>query len=143
MGFVRQTRQRQFLVVTLLLMPLLSWVGSNGGVPICCWGMKHCPMAANSGSMPSGMASGMPGMAGAGMPQGRPPGPAMPGCAHRHACHMTGTLHLILPAPAVPVYPAGMMARIPRPAPVAASAAEPADTPLSAHAPPIDHPPLA
>ena len=148
LGSVRQTRQRQFLVVILLLMPLLSWVGSNGGVPICCWGMKHCPMAANSGSMPSGTASRMPGMrmpgmAGAGMPPSRLPGPAMPGCAHRPACHMTGTLHLILPAPAVPVYPAGMMARIPRPAPVAASAAEPAAAPLPAHALPIDHPPLA
>jgi hypothetical protein len=56
---------------------------------------------------------------------------------------MTGTLHLILPAPAVPVYPGGMMARIPRPTPAAAQSAELEVSPLPAHAPPIDHPPLA
>jgi hypothetical protein len=37
---------RHTLLVLLFLLPMLIWVGSVGGAPVCCWG-RTCPMMAH------------------------------------------------------------------------------------------------
>ncbi|MGH9533634.1 MAG: hypothetical protein ACRD2E_02115 [Terriglobales bacterium] len=124
MVLARPTRSRQLLVLLLLaVVPFVSWVGSTGGIPICCWGSRQCAMTA------------MAGMA-------APSGPAMTQCARRPTCQMHSAVQLILPAPALPVFPSSLTARLHPPVPIGAWRAEATSAPLPAHSRPVYHPPL-
>lgn len=78
---------RKFLAVAVLVLPLASWIASNGGLPVCCWGGLGCPnQASNHAACP------MPSMRESGRETS-------------HSCTMAPVEHLMLPAPAMPVFP--------------------------------------
>lgn len=95
---------RKILVVGVLVLPLLSWVASNGGLPVCCWGALACPAS------PARTAAACP-------------MPSMQG-VHR-GCAMAPVGHLILPSPAMPLFPTAPAA-IGAPAAMASSPIAPA-----------------
>ena len=74
---------RKFLAIAVLVLPLASWMASNGGLPVCCWGGLGCPnQASKHASCP--------------MPSMR---------QSSRSCTMAPVQHLMLPAPAMPVFP--------------------------------------
>ena len=82
---------RKFLAVAVLVLPLASWITSNGGLPVCCWGGLECPnRASNHAACP------MPSMGESGRESGR---------GSSRSCTMAPVEHLMLPAPAMPVFP--------------------------------------
>lgn len=125
----RSRSARQLFVALLLLMPLLSWSFSSGGDPICCWGLWRCPMTQ------AGARTGTMHMAAGAMAH-------MAGCQMRPQCSVSSGPHVILPAPAVPVVPGGMAARLAPPVARQWSGGEFSPAPLTAHLRPIFHPPL-
>lgn len=110
---------RQILIAALLLAPVLSLVTASGGLPFCCWTSKHCPMTMN---MPASM-------------------PGMPDCHMVRICSMPAAPPLILPAPALPIFPiAAPSVAVPMANPARPPAAAPVRTyrgwPLSVFHPP-------
>lgn len=70
---------RHILIAALLLAPVLSLVTASGGLPFCCWTGKQCSMTMSM--------------------------QAMPDCQMARMCPMPSAPPLILPAPALPVFP--------------------------------------
>jgi hypothetical protein len=81
---------RHILIVVLLLAPVLGLVTSTGGLPFCCWTMPACPMTRQA-RIPAGVPAGMPA--------------SMPDCHMARMCPLPAAPPLILPSPAVPVFP--------------------------------------